>query len=64
MHGPVGVLIGYCCDNVVMVWHKHEMMSEKVFFKGFPDCLKDYACDLPLVEPEGSIVGPADQVEG
>ena len=39
------------------------MMNEKViFFMGFLDCLKDDAGDLPLVEPEGSIVGSADQV--
>ena len=41
------------------------MMNEKViFFMGFFDCLKDDTGDLPLVEPEGSIVGSADQMIG
>ena len=41
------------------------MMNEKViFFMGFLDCLKDDACDLPLVKPERPVVGPADQVIG
>ena len=41
------------------------MVHKKViFFNGFLKCLKDYTYDLALVEPEGSIVGPADQVVG
>ena len=59
------VFFGGGGDDMIMVGHEDDMMNEKViFFMGFLDCLKDDACDLPLVEPEGSIVGPADQVVG
>jgi hypothetical protein len=65
LHGPMEVFLGRGGDDVVVVGHEDDMVNEKViFFIGFPDRLEHDAGDLPLVEPEGSVVGPADQVVG
>ena len=41
------------------------MVDEKaVFFMGFLQCLEDDSSDLSLVEPEGSVIGPAYQMVG
>jgi len=38
-------------------------MDEKViFFNSFGQCLKEDTCNLSLVEPEGPVIGSADQV--
>ena len=40
-------------------------MDEKaIFFMGFLQCLKEDSSYLFLVEPEGPVVGPADQMIG
>jgi len=61
----VEVFFRSCCNDVVVVGHEDDVMDEKViFFMGFRKCLEHDAGDVPLVEPEGSVVGPADQVVG
>ncbi len=40
------------------------MDENLIFFSTLGDCLKGDACSLSLIEPKGSIVGPADQVVG
>lgn len=35
-----------------------------IFFGALGECFKDDACDVFLVESEGSVVGPADEVVG
>jgi len=43
-----------------MVGHEDDMMDENlIFFSTFGDNTKGYPCDLPLVEPEGPVIGPA-----
>jgi hypothetical protein len=63
LHSAVQVLFSCGGNDVVMIGHKDDVMDEKViFFMGFPECTEEDASDLPLIEPEGSVVGPADQV--
>ena len=63
LHGAMEILFCGGSDYVVMVCHEDDMVDEKViFFMGFLECLEEYADDLPLVEPEGSIVSSADQM--
>ncbi len=40
------------------------MDENLIFFSTLRECLKDNARNLPLVEPEGPVIGPADQVVG
>ena len=50
---------------MVMVGHEDDVMDEKViFFMGFLERVKEDTRDLTLVEPEGPVVGPTDQVVG
>jgi hypothetical protein len=50
---------------VIVVGHKDDVVDEKViFFMGFLECTKDNTSELPLIEPEGSVVSPADQMVG
>jgi hypothetical protein len=59
------VFLCCCGDDVVMIGHEDDVMDEKViFFHGLLECFKDDSCDLSLMEPEGPVVGPADQVVG
>ena len=59
------VLFGSRCDNVVVVGHDHDVVDEKaIFFMGFLQSLENDTDNLPLVEPEGSVIGPAYQVVG
>ncbi len=52
-------------NNVIVVGHKDDVVDEKViFFMGFLECTKDNTSELPLIEPEGSVVSPADQMVG
>ena len=54
-----------CCDDVVVVRHEYDVMDKKViFFMGFLQCLEEDTDNLTLVEPEGSVVCPADQMVG
>lgn len=63
LHGSVEILFRRGGDDVVMVGHEDDVMDEKViFFMGFPECVKEDAGDLPLVEPEGLVVCTADQM--
>ena len=59
------VLLSGCCNDVIVVGHEDDMMNKNViFFVGFIECAKDNTSDLPLVEAERSVVGPANQVVG
>jgi len=40
------------------------MDKNLIFFGTLRECFKDDARNLPLVELEGSVIGPADQVVG
>ena len=65
LHGTVEVFLRGGGDDVVVVGHGEGGMEEKGrFFDGFPESLKHDPCDLALVEPEGTVIGPADQVVG
>ena len=59
------VLLSRGGDDMIMVGHENNVMDKKViFFMGFLECLEEYSGDLALIEPERSIIGPADQVVG
>lgn len=59
------VLFGCGGDDVVVVGHEDDVVDEEVvLFHGFLQGFEDDAGDLSLVEPEGSVVGSADQVVG
>ena len=65
LHGSVQILFGSGGNYMVMVCHEDDMMDKKaIFFVGFLQCLEEYADDMSLVEPKGSIVCPADQMVG
>ena len=65
LHGTMEILFCRGSDYMVMVCHEDDMMDKKViFFMGFLQCLEEYADDMSLVEPKGSIVCPADQMVG
>lgn len=65
LHGTVEVLFGCGGDYVVVVRHQDDMVNKKViFFNGFLQCLEEDPGDLPLFEPEGPVVGSADQMIG
>ena len=50
---------------MIMVRHEDDVMDKKIiFFMGFLQCLEHDARDMPLVEPECSVVSPTDQVVG
>jgi len=40
------------------------MDKNLIFFSTLRECFKDDSRNLPLVESEGSVIGPADQVVG
>ncbi len=40
------------------------MDKNLIFFSTLCECFKDDARNLPLIESEGAIIGPADQVVG
>ena len=63
LHCTMEVFFSGRCDDVVMVCHEHYVMNEKViFFMGFLQCLEEYADNLSLIEPEGSVVCSAYQM--
>jgi len=46
-----------------MVGHEDDVMdSNLIFFSGLGDGFKGDASSLSLVEPEGAVIGPAEQV--
>ena len=46
--------------GMVVIGHEDDVVDEKViFFMGFLKGFKEDACDVALVEPERSVVGPA-----
>jgi len=46
-----------------MVSHEDDVMySNLIFFSGLGNCFKGDASSLSLVEPEGAVIGPAEQV--
>jgi hypothetical protein len=48
-----------------MIGHEHNVVNKKViFFMGFLEGTKDNTSELPLIEPEGSVVSPTDQMVG
>ena len=65
LHGSVEVIFGGGGDDVVVVGHEDDVVEVKVvFLGGFIQGVEDDADDLSLVEPEGSVVGSADEVVG
>jgi len=65
LHGPVEVLFRGGGEDMVMVGHEDDVVDKKlIFFHSFREGLEHDAGGLPLVEPEGLIVGPAYQVVG
>jgi len=65
LHGPVEVFLGGGGDDMVVVGHEDDVMDEKaIFLHGFGKGMKEDADNLPLVEAEGPVVGPADQMVG
>ena len=65
LHGPVEVFLGGGGDDMVVVGHEDDVVDQKlIFFSGFGQGIKNDAGNLPLVKPEGPVIGPADQVIG
>jgi hypothetical protein len=65
LHGSMEVFLSGGGDDMVMVGHEDEVVDGKaIFFHGFLQGLEDDPDGLSLVEPEGPVVGPADQVVG
>ena len=65
LHGAMEIFLCGRGDDVVMVGHKHYVVDEKViFFMGFLKYLEKDAGGLALMESEGSVVSPTDQVVG
>ena len=65
LHGPVEVFFGGGGDDVVVIGHEDDVVDEKViFFNGLFQGFEKDADGLALVEAEGPVVGPADQVVG
>ena len=57
------VLLGGRRNYMIMVRHEDNVMDKNViFFNAFSEGFEKYPGDLPLVEPERSIIGSADQV--
>ena len=65
LHSPVEVFLGGCGKYMVVVGHEDNVMDEKmIFFNGFGQGFENDAGGLSLVEAEGPVVGPADQMIG
>ena len=59
------VFFGSGSNDMVMIGHENDVMNEKVIFlHGLLKRVKDDACRSSLIEPEGLVVGSADQVIG
>ena len=65
LHGSVEILLGCGGDDVVMIRHEDDVVDKKViFFMGFLECLEHDAGNVPLVESECPVIGPAHEMVG
>ena len=65
LHGSVEIFFCRGGEDMVVVGHEDDVVDQKlIFFSGFGQGIKNDAGNLPLVKPEGPVIGPADQVIG